>query len=97
MGATRVLLKTSPSFVDSIGEILGPLLAGTPSVIATDADLQTPATPGGLTGVPESNPCVTAAEPARVTAQYPLNLAERLPHLWLWILSGEAEFYAVGC
>lgn len=83
-------LKTSPSFVDSIGEILGPLLAGTPSVIATDADLQTPATLVALLECRRVTRVLLLPSLLASLLNTPLNLAERLPHLWLWILSGEA-------
>ncbi|HEY6527077.1 MAG TPA: amino acid adenylation domain-containing protein [Cellvibrionaceae bacterium] len=82
--------KTSPSFVDSIWEMLGPLLAGVPSVIINS---------GALT---EPNALVETLADHRVTrivllpsllktllSQLP-NLAERLPALWLWTVSGEA-------
>lgn len=83
-------LKTSPSFVDSIWEMLGPLLAGIPAVIAKDADLASPAALVALLNRHRVTRLVLLPSLLKSLLNTTLNLAERLPQLWLWTLSGEA-------
>ncbi len=83
-------LKTSPSFVDSIWEMLGPMLAGIPAVIAKDADLASPTALVALLNRFKVTRLVLLPSLLKAILNTTLNLAERLPLLRLWTLSGEA-------
>lgn len=83
-------LKTSPSFVDSIWEMLGPLLAGIPAVIAQDRELADPAALVALLSRYRVSRLVLLPSLLKNLLNTTLNLAERLPSLWQWTLSGEA-------
>ncbi|WP_456424977.1 non-ribosomal peptide synthetase [Rhodocaloribacter sp.] len=93
--------KTSISFVDSVWELFGPVLRGTPVVVIPDAVVRDPhclldaLTAHGVTRlvlVPSLLRALLDAEP---------DLAARVPRLRLWVSSGEtlppdlvARFYA---
>lgn len=83
-------LKTSPSFVDSIWEMLGPLLAGVPAVIAHPQHLASPAALVELLASYKVTRLVLLPSLLKSLLNTTLNLAERLPQLWHWTLSGEA-------
>ncbi|HMY40865.1 MAG TPA: amino acid adenylation domain-containing protein, partial [Marinagarivorans sp.] len=83
-------LKTSPSFVDSIWEMLGPLLAGIPAVIAHDSVIANPAALVELLAKHRVTRLVLLPSLLKNLLNTTLNLAKRLPNLWLWTLSGEA-------
>ncbi len=82
-------LKTSPSFVDSLWEMLGPLLAGVPAVVAQEQDLASPAAFVALLARYKVTRLVLLPSLLKSLLNTPVNLAERLPHLWQWTLSGE--------
>ena len=83
-------LKTSLNFVDSIWEVFGPLLRGVPSLILSD---QTVRDPAELVRALESHAVTRVVTvPSLLSAileSYP-DLGNRLPHLKLWVSSGEA-------
>ncbi|RZA29877.1 MAG: amino acid adenylation domain-containing protein [Proteobacteria bacterium] len=81
--------KTSPSFVDSIWEMLGPLLAGVPSVIInSSAHTDSHALIETLAAYSVTRIVLLPSMLKTLLSQ--ANLAERLPALWLWTVSGEA-------
>jgi len=83
-------LKTSLNFVDSIAELFAPLLRGVPCVVCTDEQLHDPAQLVALLARYKVTQWILV--PSLLEAlldSYP-DLAARLPHLRLWVSSGEA-------
>ncbi len=81
-------LKTPTGFVDSLWELLGPLLAGVPSVIPSSAPRDADALVDELAehGVTR---LLLVPSLLRMLLQTAPDLRERLPRLTLWVSSGE--------
>jgi len=81
--------KTALSFVDSLWELLGPLLKGVPSAIVPDAILRDPHT--FVRTLAEHRITRLWVVPAllRSILETDVNLRERLPLLKFWVTSGE--------
>lgn len=82
--------KTSPSFVDSIWEMLGPLLAGVPSVLIDRATLSNSTELVGLLAHHKVTRIVLLPSLLKTILQRNDNLAQQLSHLCQWTVSGEA-------
>jgi aminoglycoside N3'-acetyltransferase/acyl carrier protein len=82
--------KTSISFVDSIWEILGPLLQGIKTVIISDEVVKEPRLFIKYLADEEITRVITVPSYLRVMLDTYPDLQERLPKLKLWISSGEA-------
>jgi amino acid adenylation domain-containing protein len=82
--------KTSLNFVDSVWELFGPLLAGIPTAMISDAVVKSP--PALITALAEHNVTRLVLVPAllRAILDAEPEIASRLPHLKYWITSGEA-------
>jgi amino acid adenylation domain-containing protein len=81
--------KTSPSFVDSIWEMLGPLLAGVPSLIIPRNIASNPV--ALVDALAQHKVTRIVLVPGLLKTLLALEaLAQRLPLLWQWTVSGEA-------
>jgi len=81
--------KTSLSFVDSIWEIFGPLLAGVPNVIIPDEVVRDPEELLQTLATNRVTRMVLVPSLLRSLLDHTPNLAARVPHLKLWSCSGE--------
>lgn len=81
--------KTSISFVDSLWEMLGPLLAGVPAVVLPEETVRDPA--ALVTALAESSVTRIWLVPALLAALLDSvpDLGDRLPQLRFWVSSGE--------
>jgi amino acid adenylation domain-containing protein len=82
--------KTSLSFVDSIWELLGPLLQGVPAVLLPDQVVTDPHRLVELLGEQRVSRIVLVPSLLSVLLDTAQDLSERLPALRLWVTSGEA-------
>ena len=82
--------KTSPGFVDSAWEMLGPLAWGVPLVILADEEVKDPARLIAALAAQGVTRLILAPAFLRSLLETVPNLPERLPALRLWIVSGEA-------
>jgi acyl-coenzyme A synthetase/AMP-(fatty) acid ligase/acyl carrier protein len=83
-------IKTSLSFVDSVWECFGPLLAGVPAVLISEATVSNP--DGLVSRLAQENTTRMVLVPSLLewlVETYP-NLGDLLPALRLWACSGEA-------
>ncbi len=81
--------KTSIGFVDSVWEMLGPLLAGVPTVIIPDEDLLDPERFIALLEQHGVTRIVLVPTLLRVLLDHAPDLGRRLPTLKMWSVSGE--------
>lgn len=81
--------KTSIGFVDSVWEMLGPLLAGIPTVIIPDEIVLDPEAFIALLKQHGVTRIVLVPTLLRVLLDYAPDLGERLPALRMWSISGE--------
>jgi amino acid adenylation domain-containing protein len=81
--------KTSIGFVDSVWEMLGPLLAGVPTVIIPDEDLLDPERFIALLEQHGVTRIVLVPTLLRVLLDHAPDLGRRLPALKMWSVSGE--------
>ena len=81
--------KTNVGFVDSVCEILSPLLAGVPSVILPQEALLDPEVMLRTLAENRVSRMVLVPSLLRALLEHAPNLGERLPHLKLWSCSGE--------
>ncbi len=81
--------KTSLSFVNSIWEIFGPLLEGIPLVIIPTADVKDPQRLVEALSHHNVTRLVLVPSLLRMLLESDIPLDERLPHLNLWVCSGE--------
>jgi amino acid adenylation domain-containing protein len=82
--------KTALSFVDSVWEVFGPLLAGVPSTIIPDQDLKDPRRLLAALETAGVTRIVLVPSLLRVLLDAEPDLAARLPRLLFWVSSGEA-------
>jgi amino acid adenylation domain-containing protein len=82
--------KTSLSFVDSVWETFGPLLAGVPSVIAGSDDAKDAARLIELLALNRVTRIVLVPSLLRAMFETGLDLGSALPDLKYWVSSGEA-------
>jgi surfactin family lipopeptide synthetase C len=82
--------KTSLSFVDSIWETFGPLLAGVPNVIIPDAVLADAGRFVAALAAARVSRLVLVPSLLRVMLESFADLQDRLPALKYWVTSGEA-------
>jgi amino acid adenylation domain-containing protein len=82
--------KTALSFVDSVWEIFGPLLAGVPLVVIADADLKDTRRLVDVLGRERVSRLVLVPSLLRLMLETFPDLASRLPDLNFWVSSGEA-------
>jgi amino acid adenylation domain-containing protein len=82
--------KTSIGFVDSIWEMLGPLLAGVPTVIVPDETVLDPEAFITLLNQHGVTRIVVVPTLLRVLLDHAPDLGRRLPALSMWSVSGEA-------
>jgi acyl-coenzyme A synthetase/AMP-(fatty) acid ligase/acyl carrier protein len=81
--------KTNLGFVDSVWEILGPLLAGVPSVIMPQETLQDPEELLQILARERVTRIVLVPSLLRLLLEHAPQLQERVPQLKLWSCSGE--------
>ena len=81
--------KTSLGFVDSIWEMLGPLLRGVPIVIADDDDVMDPRRLIALLAEAGVTRLVLVPALLQVLLDHAPDLGARLPALWHWTTSGD--------
>lgn len=81
--------KTSIGFVDSVWEMLGPLLAGVPTVIIPDEELLDPERFIALLKQHGVTRIVLVPTLLRVLLDHAPDLGRRLPTLKMWSVSGE--------
>ncbi len=82
--------KTTLSFVDSVWEIFGPLLAGTASVLIPDDAVRDPERLIDTLATNRVSRIVLVPSLLRALLDRGTDLATRLPQLKLWVTSGEA-------
>lgn len=82
--------KTSFSFVDSVWELFGPLLAGIPVVLVPDEVVKDPPALIDLLAREQISRLVLVPSLLRVLLEALPPGTDRLPRLWLWSSSGEA-------
>jgi amino acid adenylation domain-containing protein len=82
--------KTALGFVDSVWEIFGPLLAGVPAVIVPDEVLLDPIEFVDLLAQHAVTRVVLVPSLLRALLDIVPDLADRLPNLKMWSVSGEA-------
>lgn len=81
--------KTALNFVDSLWELLGPLLQGIPTIIIPDELARDPAAlVGALSGARVSRIWLVPSMLRVLLATHP-DLGQRLPELTFWVASGE--------
>ncbi len=83
-------LKTSLNFVDSIAELFAPLLRGIPAAICTDEQLHDPAQLVALLAHYKVTQWILVPSLLEALLDAVPDLAQQLPHLRLWVSSGEA-------
>ncbi|MDQ6893669.1 MAG: amino acid adenylation domain-containing protein [Acidobacteriota bacterium] len=81
--------KTALSFVDSVWEIFGPLLAGVPGVVLPDETVRDPRALVESLAAGEITRIVLVPSLLRALLGSGIDLAETLPSLRLWTTSGE--------
>jgi amino acid adenylation domain-containing protein len=81
--------KTNLSFVDSIWEIFGPLLAGVPNVIIPQDSVQDPELFLDLLAQEQVSRIVLVPSQLRAILEHAPDLKKRVPKLMLWSCSGE--------
>ena len=81
--------KTSLSWVDSVAEILCPLLRGVPLVLIPDEEVKDPARLVDILARHSVTRLVLVPSLLRALLDTCVDLQERLPKLWLWSTSGE--------
>jgi amino acid adenylation domain-containing protein len=81
--------KTALSFVDSVWEIFGPLIAGVPSLIVPDAVVREPTELVALLAAHRVTRIVLVPSHLRALLAVGPDLATRLPELRYWTSSGE--------
>ncbi len=81
--------KTALSFVDSVGEIFGPLLRGIPSVILPDEAVRDPHALLAALAASKTTRVVLVPSLLRVLLDSGGDLARRLPLVKWWVTSGE--------
>lgn len=81
--------KTNLSFVDSVWEIFGPLLAGVPNLIIPGEAVRDPEKLLQMLAANRVTRIVVVPSLLRSLLDHAPNLGERLPHLKLWSCSGE--------
>ncbi|RKH35462.1 amino acid adenylation domain-containing protein [Corallococcus praedator] len=82
------VVKTALSFVDSVWELLGPLLAGVPSVLLPDDTVKDPARLVDALEAGRVTRLVLVPSLLRALLEVP-DVARRLPSLRSWVTSGE--------
>ena len=82
--------KTALTFVDSIWEIFGPLLQGVRSVVISDDDAQDPTRLVETLADNRVTRIVVVPSLLNAVLNSVDDLEQRLPHLALWVTSGEA-------
>jgi amino acid adenylation domain-containing protein len=82
--------KTPLSFADSVQEVFGPLLAGVALVIISDADLKDPERLVAALAARRVTRIILVPSLLRAVLDAVPNVATRIPHLTLWIASGES-------
>ena len=82
--------KTSLSFVDSVGEIFGPALAGVPTVLLPEEVVRDVPRLADTLAEKKITRLVLVPALLRALLEQESDLAERLGHLRLWVSSGEA-------
>jgi thioesterase domain-containing protein/acyl carrier protein len=82
--------KTTLSFVDSVWEIFGPLLQGIPTIIIPDETLKDPRQLVEILAAYRVTRIVLVPSLLRVLLDTYDDLQRRLPHLRIWVTSGEA-------
>lgn len=83
------LVKTAISFIDSLWELLGPLLAGQPSVLAHRDDVLSPEELVALMARHRVSRIWVVPSYLRVLLDCVPDLGAKLPHLKFWVASGE--------
>jgi amino acid adenylation domain-containing protein len=86
----RCCQKTSASFVDSIWETFGPLLGGVPTVVIPDPVVREPRRLIQMLADHRVTRIVLVPALVRAMLEAEPELGARLPHLRLWVSSGEA-------
>ncbi len=81
--------KTSTSFVDSIWEIFGPLLRGVPAVVIPDQVVREPRRLIEVLAEHRVTRIALVPSLLRAMLESQADLGARLPHLRLWVSSGE--------
>lgn len=82
--------KTSLCFVDSLWELLGPLLRGVPTIIVPEAEAKDPAALITTLADHQVSRIVLVPSLLRAMLEVHRNLQARLPKLKFWVSSGEA-------
>jgi aspartate racemase len=82
--------KTPLSFVDSVWEIFGPLLQGIPTIIISDETLKDPRQLVEILAAHRVTRIVLVPSLLRVLLDIYDDLQRLLPHLRIWVTSGEA-------
>lgn len=82
--------KTSVNFVDAVWEMFGPLLQGIPTVYVPEADVKAPHSLIAVLAAHRVSRIVTVPSLLQVMLETAPDLAERLPALTFWTVSGEA-------
>jgi amino acid adenylation domain-containing protein len=81
--------KTSTSFVDSLWELLGPLLRGVPTVLIPDDDARDPSRLVAALAAAGATRVLLVPSLLRAMLDAAPDLGARLPSLALWVSSGE--------
>ena len=81
--------KTNLTFVDSIWEIFGPLLAGVPNVIVPQETVRDPQLFLDLLAREQVSRIVVVPSQLRAILEHAPDLSERVPNLKFWSCSGE--------
>jgi amino acid adenylation domain-containing protein len=81
--------KTAISFIDSLWELLGPLLSGQPSVLARRDDVLSPTALVALMARHRVSRIWVVPSYLRVLLDSVPDLGAKLPHLKFWVASGE--------
>src|SRR6185295_9273515 len=82
--------KTSLNFVDSVWEILGPLLGGARAVVVPDGEVRDPWRLVNTLAAEQVTRIVLVPSLLRSLLEAMPDLPARLPRLGLWFTSGEA-------
>ncbi len=81
--------KTSMNFVDAVWEMFGPLLQGMPTVYVTDAVVKAPQRLIGMLAAHQVSRVALVPSLLQAILETAPDLAERLPTVTLWTVSGE--------
>ncbi|WP_280189656.1 non-ribosomal peptide synthetase [Nocardia gipuzkoensis] len=84
------ILKTSLNFVDSLWELLGPLLRGSPTVIAPESTVRDPQMLIRLLARHRVTRLWLVPSLLRALLEADDNLQDRIPRLRFWVTTGEA-------